>query len=104
MSSDAQPQMEDRSFHDLLTSLVGSVVTIANPESYEHAPMGRQLKAGFYKARLTAMGRDYLVLLTEDIRQGKRGEEPVKEPVKQYLPISRIKRFSHMKSDRILHL
>jgi len=104
MSSDAAPQLEDRSFHDLLTSLVGSVVTIANPESYEHAPMGRQLKAGFYKAKLTTMGRDYLVLLTEDIKQGKRGEEPSKEPVKQYIPISCIKRFSHMKSDRILHL
>ncbi len=104
MSSESQPQMEDRSFHDLLSSLIGSVVTVANPESYEHAPMGRQLKAGFYKAKLTSMGRDYLVLLTEDIRQGKRGEEPTKEAVKQYLPIARIKRFSHMKSDRIIHI
>jgi hypothetical protein len=104
MSADVQPQMEDRSFHDILSSLVGSVVTIANPESFEHSPMGRQLKAGIYKAKLIAMGRDYLVLLTEDVKQGKRGEEPVKEPVRQYLPISRIKRFSHMKSDRVLHI
>ncbi len=104
MSSDSQPQMEDRTFYDLLTSLVGSVVTIANPESFEHAPMGRQLKAGIYKAKLLAMGRDYLVLLTEDVKHGKRGEDPVKEPVKQYLPIARIKRFSHLKSDRILHI
>ena len=104
MSAEAQPQMEDRSFQDILTSLVGSVVTVANPESFEHAPMGRQLKAGIYKAKLVSMGRDYLVLLTEDVKQGKRGEEPTKEPVKQYIPISRIKRFSHMKSDRVLHI
>jgi hypothetical protein len=104
MSSDAQPQLEDRSFHDLLAGLIGSVITVVNPESYEHAPMGRQLKAGFYKAKLVTMGKDYLVLITEDVRQGKRGEEPTKEPVKQFIPISRVKRFSHMKSDRLIHL
>ena len=66
--------------------------------------MGRQLKAGIYKAKLVSMGRDYLVLLTEDVKHGKRGEEPVKEPVKQYLPSARIKRLSVMKTELVLHI
>ena len=56
---------EDRSFYDLLKSLMGQIVTIVNPESYEDAPVGHQIRAGFYRAKPVGMGKDYIILATE---------------------------------------
>ena len=92
---------ESRSYLDIIKSLVGASVTVVNPESYEAAPVGHQLKAGFYPAKVTAMGNDYLVVVTRYVRTGKQAS---KEPVKQYIPIGRIKRISVMKSERFIHL
>lgn len=104
MSSETSPPVEDGNFDDLLKSFIGQIVTVVNPQSYEHAPVGHQLKVGFYKAKVTAMGSDYIVLITEFVRPAKRGEEPTKEPVKQFVPIREIKRLSVMKSERLIHL
>ena len=54
---------EDRSFYDLLKSLMGQIVTIVNPESYEDAPVGHQIRAGFYPPE------DLLVELPEDSQE-----------------------------------
>ncbi len=95
------PIEEDRSFADVLRSLIGQTVTIANPESFEHAPVGRQIKAGYYRGKPVAMGRDYLTVVTE-MAQG--GKSSAKEPVKQFIPLAQIKRVSIRKTERILHL
>ena len=55
----------------------------------------------FYKAKITFVGEDYFELLTEF--HHKRGETQ-KEPVKQYIPIDKIKRVSLMRSERLIHL
>ena len=95
------PAIEDRSFHDVLKAFLGKVVTVVNPESYEDAPVGVQLRVGFYRAKLVGVGTDYLVLATKFVKTGKsKGEEPVK----QYLPSARIKRLSVMKTELVLHI
>lgn len=104
MSEEAKPEtatvtVEDRDFVDILKALIGKTITVVNPESYEAAPVGYKLTTGFYRGKLTAIGRDYLVMLTEFER--KKGNP---EPVKQYIPIGHIKRVSLLKSERVLHL
>jgi len=99
------PLIEDRDFLDLLKSLIGHVVTVVNPESYEDAPIGHQIRSGFYRAKLIGLGKDYLILVTEYVRKGtKRGEDKSKEPVRQFVPVSRIKRISILKSEKLIHL
>ncbi len=92
----ASPIIEERMFLDVLKSLVGKTVTMVNPESYEDAPAGHQIRAGFYRAKLIGLGRDYLIVVAEYARAGREGR---KEPVKQFIPIERIKRISLMKTD-----
>ena len=94
------PVVEDKVFLDLIKALLGKTVTIVNPESYEHAPVGFTLKAGFYRAKVTGMGRDFLTLVTEM----KKGRESNGEPVKQFLPIKQVKRISMTKTERLLHI
>lgn len=95
------PPARLETFQDVLRGLVGKVVTCVNPESYEDAPVGHQLTTGFYKAKVLAVERDYFTLATEYKHRGTSAE---KEPVKQFIPIGRIKRISLMKSERIIHL
>ncbi len=97
----AQPAMENRKFGDILKSLTGQVVTIVNPESYEQVPLGFEVRTGFYRAKVTAVGIDFVALATDFVRKGKNAG---KEPVKQFLPLSRIKRISVMKSERLIHI
>ena len=93
------PTMEDRQFLDILRALVGKTITVVNPESYESAPVGYRLTTGFYRGKLTALGRDYLVMMTEFER--KKGSP---EPVKQYIPIQQIKRISLMAKETVIHI
>jgi hypothetical protein len=97
----AEPVIEEREFLDVLKSLVGMTVTMVNPESYEDAPAGHQIRAGFYRAKLVGLGRDYIIVMAEFTRSGREGR---KEPVKQYIPIERIKRVSLLKTDWLLHI
>ncbi|MHC4933395.1 MAG: hypothetical protein ACYTGV_14525 [Planctomycetota bacterium] len=97
----AKPVMENQSFVDVLMSMMGKVVTVVNPESYESAPVGHQLREGFYPAKVVGVGRDYLVVVTEYVKKGKDAR---KEPVKQYIPVEKIKRLSLMKNERLIHL
>jgi len=92
------PVVEDRSFVDILRSLIGKVVTVVNPESYEDAPIGHQIRAGFYRAKPVGLGRDYLIVVTE------YKHKTDKEPVKQYIPITKIKRVSMMKTELLIHI
>jgi hypothetical protein len=86
---------------EVLQALAGKLITVANPESYEDAPVGHRLTTGFYKAKIIAVKTDHIVLLTEF--KHIRGSS-ASEATKQFIPIARIKRISVMKSDRILHI
>jgi len=99
----AQPKAlrEDRSFADLFAPMLGKLITVVSPESFEDAPVGRQLKAGFYRAKLIGMGSDYITILTE---YQHKGNQPRKEPTKQFIPLNRVKRLSMMKSELIIHI
>jgi DNA phosphorothioation-dependent restriction protein DptG len=92
---------EKHTFQDIIRAMVGKVVTVVNSESYEAAPVGYQIKAGFYRGKVAALGQDYIVLLTEFTAKKREGDA---EAVKQYIPLGRIKRLSVMKGERILHL
>jgi hypothetical protein len=99
--TEAKPTIEDKSFNDILKAMLGNVVTVVNPESYEEMPVGHQIKPGFYRAKLLTIGRDYLAVVSEFQHAGKAAK---KEPVKQFIPLSRIKRISVMKAERLIHL
>ena len=95
------PVQEDKHFLDILKSLLGKTITIVNPESYEDAPVGHQIRAGYYRAKLTGMGKDYLTIMTEYVHTGR---ETSKEPVKQFIPIEKVKRVSVLMSELLLHI
>jgi hypothetical protein len=95
------PVNENRTFHDIVESLMGQVVTMVNPESYEDAPVGHQIRAGFYRAKLVGLGTDYFIVATELVHKGK---ETAKEPVRQYIPLAKIKRISVLKGEKLLHI
>ncbi len=101
IEADAKPTIEDRDFKSILKALIGKKCTVVNPESYEAAPMGFQLKEGFYTGKIGGMGQDYVVFNTVIATSKKEGG---KSPVKQFIPIGRIKRISLMKDNYILHL
>jgi len=93
---------EDKSFQDVLRALVGKIVTTVNPESYEHAPVGFQIRSGFYRAKVVGLGKDYLILMTEFPTNPREKESGA--PVKQYIPLGNIKRISIMKGEVLVHL
>ncbi|MBM4062406.1 MAG: hypothetical protein FJ265_15105 [Planctomycetes bacterium] len=96
------PIFHTTDFRGLLEEHLGKIFSIANPESLEETGLGRKITAGWYKARLIGLGADYLIVLTEFTRgTGKAAE---KEPVKQFIPLGRIKRMSLMQNERMLHL
>jgi hypothetical protein len=97
----AAKSIDSSSFSDVLKAMVGQVVTVVNPESFEDAPMGSRLTTGFYRAKLLAVGSDFISLATEF--HHKKGDK-AKEPVKQFIPFTSIKRLSVMKSDKLIHI
>jgi len=102
MTEDKAPtKAEPRGFHDVLQSLIGQVVTVANPESYEIAMGGVQkITTGFYKAKVLSVTDDYVSWVSEFAH----GKGTKKEPVKSYIPLHRVKRVSLMKAERLIHL
>ena len=96
------PTIEDKDFVDVLKDHLGKVFTIANSESFEKTSLGHEITASSYPAKLLGVGRDYVILIIE-WKHGT-GKKSTSEPLKQYIPISRIKRVGIMKSGRQLHI
>jgi len=96
----AIPTTQPENYREVLLGFVGKVVTIVNPESYEAATIGHTLTTGFYRAKVLHVGPDYLTLATEFVHKAAKE----KEPVRQYLPITAVKRVSLMRTERLLHL
>ena len=91
---------EDRDYRGILESLVGKKVTVVNPESFEALPHeGHELRKGFYPGKISAIGNDYMVFQTVLAATKKD-----RQPVKQFIPIARIKRISVMRTGTLLHL
>ena len=99
--AEPEPALEQRTFVDVLRTILGKVVTIVNPESYEDAPLGHTIRKGWYPARAVGLGQDYLILVTE-YKHG--GNIAGAEPVKQYIPVHRIKRVSVTRTEVLIHL
>ena len=97
----AKPAVHARSLREVLEQLAGKVVTMVNPESFEDAAVGSRLVTGFYKAKISFVGDDYVEVLTEFER--KRGG-PQREAVRQFIPIRKIKRISLLKGERLVHI
>lgn len=98
----AAPTKMDKSILSVLESHVGHEFTVINPESYEETGLGHALKADWYPAKLVATGADFIVLVLRF--QHGSGKHKTEEHAEQYLPISRIKRVTFLKSGRYLHL
>jgi hypothetical protein len=100
--TDTQPASPPKivKFRQALEGFLGKVVTVVNPESYEDAPVGHRLTTGFYRAKVVDLGEDVITLVTEYVH----AHEKSKEPVKQYVPLDKIKRLSVMKSERVIHI
>ena len=96
-----KPSIETRDYRSILQALVGKPVTIVNPESYESAAMGFQLKEGYYSGKVGGIAKDFVLVHTVLETSKKEGG---KVAVKQFIPIERIKRISMMKDAYILHL
>lgn len=101
MTSDP-PTKLDKSFLSVLESHVGHDFTVINPESYQETGLGHAIREDWYPAKLAATGHDFVVLV-QRFEHGT-GKNATSEPVEQYLPISRIKRISILRSGRYLHI
>ena len=98
---DRKPGPDIHSFLDVLRSLTNKIVTMVNPESLENAPMGFQLTTGFYRAKVLGVQGDFLTVATELLHKGR---DASKEPIKQFIPITSIKRVSVGKADVFIHI
>jgi hypothetical protein len=88
-TAEQKPTPTVRSFREVLTAVVGKTVTVVNPESFEESALGQRLTTGIYKAKVLAVGEDFLKLQTTFRRRGAKeaGEE---EPVVQFIPVERV--------------
>ena len=92
--------VEDRDYRGVLESLVGKKVVVVNPESFEALPAeGHELREGYYPGKISGFGTDYMIFQTVLAATKKD-----RQPVQQYIPVSRVKRVSMMRGRTLLHL
>ncbi|MHC4077700.1 MAG: hypothetical protein ACYST0_04560 [Planctomycetota bacterium] len=96
------PVIEDKSLTDVLKGMLGKVVMFVNAESFEEGGLGYTLEAGWYRGKLIGLGNDYLIVMSE-FKRGV-GKKATKEPVKQYVPLEKVKRISVLKTQIIVHI
>jgi len=101
MSDPAPAAAEPKDFRAILKALLGKKITVVNPESYEAAPVGFRLKEGFYEGKLIGLGADFITMATV-FESAKKGGGA--QPVKQFIPMARIKRVSLMKDAVLMHI
>ncbi len=95
-----QPRTEDRDYRNVLESLVGKQVTFVNPESFEALPSaGHELREGWYPGKIAGFGKDFVIFNTVLAATKKD-----RQPVKQYIPLARIKRISMMRTNTLIHI
>ena len=67
IEGDAKPSIEHREFKGILKALIGKKCTVVNPESYEAATVGFQLKEGYYAGKISGPPR--LAIAGEPLRE-----------------------------------
>ena len=90
--------LDDLDFH------VAHEIALMNHELSAHSdvdPAPQQLNTALERVTRLAP-HDYLIVITE-FSHGA-GKKAQKEPVKQYIPINRIKRISLMRTERLIHI
>ena len=97
----APTKQTHKTFNEVLAGLAGKAVTIVIPESYEEAPVGHRLAAGFNRGKILTVGTDMIHVAAE--HRKKRGPQD-KEVISQYIPIAQIKRISLLKDGPLIHL
>jgi len=85
-----------RSLRDVLSILVGKVVTVVNPESYKKTPIGFTIDKETYRAKLKALHEDCVEFRTEFVIDPRKG---TKEITAQFVPFEQIKRVTIRKGE-----
>jgi len=98
----APAQKAPESFREALEFLVGKIVSVANPESYETTAVGQRLATGFYRAKVQAVGSDVVTVISEAKGKPKDGTKGAQ--VRQFIAVAHIKRISMPKDGAMLHL
>jgi len=100
-ATEAAPDVTtEQNYRGILESLVGKKVTVVNPESFEALPReGHELREGYYPGKISGFGKDFMIFQTV-LAASKKD----RQPVKQFIPLARIKRISMMRSGTLLHL
>ncbi|MBU0755873.1 MAG: hypothetical protein KJ645_12085 [Planctomycetes bacterium] len=93
--------MDTRSFHEVLKTLIGQVITVINPSSYIRTLTGFRIDAETYQAKVISSENGTLRILIETISNPQKNS---KEKAYQYIPIEQIKHVQVSKSERHLML
>ena len=96
------PVIDDKRFVEILHGMLGKVVLFVNAESFEEGGLGYTLEAGWYRGKLSAIGRDYLTIVSE-FKHGV-GKNATKEPIRQFVPMDKVKRVTLMKTQILIHI
>ncbi len=85
----------------MLGSLVGKLVIVSTPDSLQIIPTGHQIKPSCYKAKILKVFDGMAVLAAEGSKNKKEDKPSV---LKQYLPLTGVKRICVSKEEIHLHL
>ena len=101
----AEPELKStpqiQSMRDVLRSLVGKLIVVSTPDSLKTIPLGHQIKPSCYKAKILKVFDAMALLAAEGSRKTEQ-EKPA--TLKQYLPLSVVKRVCISKEEIHLHL
>ena len=89
--------MNSRSFHAVLKTLIGQVITVINPSSYIPTLTGFRIDAETYQAKVISTEGDTLRILIDYI---SNPQNKAKEKAYQYIPIDQIKHVQVSKTAR----
>jgi len=87
-----------RSIDAVLRTLIGKTAIVSTTDSLESIPLGYQIKPSWYRAKLVDVTDTMLVIVTVTTQKNE------KIPLKQFLPISTVKRICVGKGHLHLHL
>ena len=87
-----------RSVDAVLRALIGKTAIVSTTDSLESVPLGYQIKPSWYKAKLIDVSDSMLVILTATTQKKETTR------LKQFIPISTVKRICVGKDQLHLHL
>jgi len=91
--------MEAKTLDDILTALVGQIVTVIKPQSYIRTLTGYEVDIETYNAKVLSYEGNTLRVLTEYV---KDPHKKAKDKVYQFLPAHQIRRITVSKTERFI--